>query len=360
MVGGELHREVLDHLPDAVFLYRGEELLYVNAAACRLLGYADRTTLLAARPLQLVEPQDRGAVRDRLVRLRAGLPVEARDVGFRRADGSVVYLEVVSHPIELQDGPAVLSVGRDVAERREAHERRIQADRALSIGTLAAGVAHEINNPLTFVVTNLGYAISELRTIAEAGDPFQVTELVEALAEAQEGAERIRLIVQELRAFSRLEEGVEAPVDVNRVLRSSVNLAAADIRARARLERAFQPVPPVLGSEGRLGQVFLNLLVNATHAIPPGRPQDHEVRVACFPDAHGQVVVEVRDTGAGMPPEVRARVFDPFFTTKPAGVGTGIGLSICQRIVTGLGGDIAVESAPGEGSIFRVRLPPAP
>jgi CheY-like chemotaxis protein len=136
-------------------------------------------------------------------------------------------------------------------------------------------------------------------------------------------------------------------------------MAWNEIRHRARLVKAYGPVPPVEGSESRLGQVVLNLLVNAAHAITEGSAEQNEIRVTTSTDAEGRAVLEVRDTGGGIAPGARQRIFDPFFTTKEIGVGTGLGLSICHGIVSAMGGTIAVDSQPGAGSLFRVVLPPA-
>jgi CheY-like chemotaxis protein len=148
-------------------------------------------------------------------------------------------------------------------------------------------------------------------------------------------------------------------VDLLSEIRAAVNLAQNEIRHRARLVIQLDPVPTVLSSEGQLGQVFVNLLVNAGQAIPEGQPSLHQVRIVTRVDPEGWAVVEVSDTGAGIPAALRARIFEPFFTTKPVGTGTGLGLSICHGIVTSLGGEIEVESEPLQGTTFRVRLPPA-
>jgi signal transduction histidine kinase len=134
-------------------------------------------------------------------------------------------------------------------------------------------------------------------------------------------------------------------------------MAAHAVRPRARLVEEFGHPPRVMGSEARLGQVLLNLLVNALQAIPEGSPERHEVRVRTGRDDQGRALVEVSDTGCGMSPTVQARIFDPFFTTKPVGVGTGLGLSICHGIITGFGGEISAQSEVGKGSTFRISLP---
>jgi signal transduction histidine kinase len=179
------------------------------------------------------------------------------------------------------------------------------------------------------------------------------------LREAREGAERVRHIVRDLKVFSRGDTEERTAVDPRRVMDSCANMARGEIRHRARLVKRYAETPRVSANEARLGQVLLNLLVNATHAIPEGAPDENEIRVATGVDAEGRVMMEVEDTGSGIPDDVKAHIFEPFFTTKTGGAGTGLGLSICQSIVTALGGEITVESEVGRGTTFRVFLPPA-
>ncbi len=234
----------------------------------------------------------------------------------------------------------------------ESDVKLLFADCMASMGALAAGVAHEINNPLTFVVANLAYTLDAVSQI----EPRPV-EALRALEDAQEGVERVRNIVLDLKMFSRSEEGADEPVDVRRILRSAANLVSNEVKHRARLRLELGDVPPVLANFHRLGQVFVNLMINATQAIPEGAADRHVIAASCRPDPDGRVCVEVSDTGCGIPSEVLPRIFEPFFTTKPVGVGTGLGLAVCHRIVTRLGGTIDVESREGEGTTFRVRLP---
>jgi CheY-like chemotaxis protein len=248
--------------------------------------------------------------------------------------------------------------------------RLLLADRMVSVGTLAAGVAHEINNPLAYVMTNLDMiAVHRLpplvaRLQALGGDAAALADEVARVAAmtdvAREGCERMRDIVRDLRTFTHgAAAEARAPVDVRRVLDASINLAWNEIRHRARLVKQYDEVPPILANEARLGQVFLNVLVNAAQALQVGGAAENVIRVRSTTDRAGHVVVEVSDTGPGIPAEILDRIFDPFFTTKPVGVGTGLGLWICQGIVTSLGGHIAADSKPGEGATFRVVLPSA-
>jgi signal transduction histidine kinase len=245
-------------------------------------------------------------------------------------------------------------------EDRELQSRIAQTDRLASLGTLAAGVAHEINNPLAYVLLNIDYARSEVAEFARDSGGDRGREVRLALDRVSEGAWRIRDIVRGLRTFSRPESETTAPLQLAKVLEATLAMIQNEIRHEARLVREFEPVPDVVGNEARLGQVFLNLLMNALQALPEGRAAQNEIRVVVRSPTAEFVVVEVHDNGAGIPAGMRAQIFEPFFTTKPIGVGTGLGLAICHGIVTSLGGTISVESEPGFGSIFRVELPAAP
>jgi CheY-like chemotaxis protein/two-component sensor histidine kinase len=174
------------------------------------------------------------------------------------------------------------------------------------------------------------------------------------------GAERVRTIVRDLKIFSRQKEEERAALDVQEVLESSIKMALHELRSRARLVRQYERVPPVYADASRLGQVFLNLLVNAAHAIPEGNLQGSEITVRIRRDGSSRVAVEVSDTGEGMSPDVLPRIFEPFFTTKAGGGGTGLGLSICHGIIQGMGGEITVRSEVGRGTTFTILLPEAP
>jgi len=245
-------------------------------------------------------------------------------------------------------------------ELQATRERLIHAEKMAAVGTLAAGVGHEINNPLAFIISNLHYAATEVRGARQQGTQEQWGEVEQALDEALQGADRVRRIVQDLRTFSRMQPERLKRVDVHGVLELALSFADAEIRHRARVVKDYGEPLQVLGDETRLGQVFLNLLVNAAQAIPEGHADRNEIHITTRKNDQGQLVVAVSDTGTGIPPEVLPRIFEPFFTTKPVGVGTGLGLSICHSYVQNMGGDIHVRSELGKGTAFEVVLPPAP
>jgi PAS domain S-box-containing protein len=252
-----------------------------------------------------------------------------------------------------------VSVTRDITELKTMQDQLLLSERLTSMGTLAAGVAHEINNPLVAVMANLDFSLRALGVNDAAASPPDLIEIDEALRESLEGAERVRQIVRDLKVFSRPDEERRDLVDVRRLMDSSLRMAWNEIRHRAQLLKLYEETPTVLANEARLGQVFLNLLINAAQAMREGQADRNTIRIVTRGDPAGRAVVEVHDTGSGIAPEVMAQIFDPFYTTKPVGVGTGLGLAICRRIVAELGGEIGAESTLGQGSCFRVTLPAA-
>jgi PAS domain S-box-containing protein len=339
-----------------------------NAPAARIKGYA-LEEVRGRYYGMFFTPEDRaGGLPERELEVaRGGGRYEGE--GWRlRKDGSLFYAMVSMSALRDASGELVgfVKVTQDITEQREAREvqdrvqrRLVVAERMASVGTLAAGVAHEINNPLAYVTTNLDMVLEEIRAISGGSASGRMRELEDMVRSAQEGAERVRKIVRGLKTFSRADAECRTVTDLREVLELSINMAFNEIRHRARLVKDYGAAPLVEADDARLGQVFINLLVNAAQALPDGGAEAHEIRVTTSTDAGGRAVVEVRDSGPGIAPAVLDRIFDPFFTTKAPGLGTGLGLSICHNIVTGMGGEITVESRVGYGTTFRVALPAA-
>jgi signal transduction histidine kinase len=275
-----------------------------------------------------------------------------------REDGGVVWHSTRLGPVK-EHGKltGAVIVTRDVSDKKQTELHLMVADRMASVGTLAAGVAHEINNPLASVIANLDMALQDVLAVAKRIE--LPPDLAEELQDARDAADRVREIVRDLKIFSRAEEERQGPVDVELVLESTLRMAWNELRHRARLVKVFGKVPLVEANEPRLGQVFLNLIINAVQAIPMGNYEGNQITISTSLDPQGRVVVEISDTGSGIPVEVRARLFTPFFTTKPVGVGTGLGLAISHRIIAQLGGTLTFESEVGTGTQFRVTLPRA-
>ena len=239
--------------------------------------------------------------------------------------------------------------------------QRSETERMASLGTLAAGVAHEINNPLSYVLGSLDVGLKELhglRARLHGEELEQVSGAVAALDSAREGAERVRNIVRDLMDFSRAGGSAGKAVDIEAILDATIRIAWNEIRHRARLVKRYAGIARVGGDEAKLGQVFLNLIMNAAQAID-GDPSVNEIAVSTSSEM-GAAVIEISDTGGGIRDRDLNRIFDPFYTTKAAGEGVGLGLAICRNIITSFGGEISVSSQPGRGTTFKVVLPYAP
>ena len=352
---------VIARLPDGVVLLRAGVVVYANAALLRLLGYERGEEIVGATARDFVAPQDR-AQADRMLRpsMSASTP-GATELKLRHRDGPDVTCEVT--PVQVLDfegGRATLVLVRDVTERRRLEQQLVLAERMASLGTIAAGVAHEINNPLAYASLGLHNLARELATVASDLDDAVVERLERALSAVQDGTRRVRTIVSDLRTFGQPDDESVGPVDPHDVVESAIAMAGKELQVRAEVIREYRDAPFASASEARLGQVLLNLLVNAAQAMPDRPRRENRIVIRTGAAHDGYVRVEVEDNGCGMPREQIERVFDPFFTTKPRGTGTGLGLAICHRIVTQLGGRIEIESAPDEGTRVGIELPPAP
>jgi signal transduction histidine kinase len=250
---------------------------------------------------------------------------------------------------------------QDITERRKLEGSLLIASRMSSVGTIASGMAHEINNPLSCVISGLEFIGKELRELDEPLALGRKLELTEAVDQALQGAERVRLIVRSLKTLSRADvQESRRPLHLEDALELAVSLTLKEIRHRARLVKSYGQTPLVDADEARLTQMFVNLLINAAQAIGDGGVDRNEIRIVTSTDPTGRAVAEIRDTGCGISEANRAQIFDPFFTTKPVGLGTGLGLSIVHGIVTAHGGEVTFESPRvGHGTVFRVVLPAA-
>jgi two-component system, cell cycle sensor histidine kinase and response regulator CckA len=352
-------------------------ITFMNLAAERLTGkrLADVEGKRMIDAVRMVEERTGAPVENPIVRALTerkvvGLPAEAALVhpqGDRPVEDSAA-------PIVDDSGKLLgaVVVFRDVREQRRLQQQVTLADRLASLGTLAAGVAHEINNPLAVILGNAAYVrkgLDGLEALVAAWSvgPAELAsfrhgagEMGKALEDLQDGADRASRIVADLRTFGRPQDDSRDSADVRACAEWALRVTGTQLRARAQVRKQLQPVPAARGSATRIGQVIVNLLINAAQAIKEGHPEDNEIVVSTGLDDPDRVVIEVRDTGAGIAPSDLPHIFEPFFTTKAMHEGTGLGLSICHGIVGAMGGRITVDSAPGRGSTFRVSLPQAP
>jgi two-component system NtrC family sensor kinase len=303
--------------------------------------------------------------------------------------------------VRLRAGKRIIDLQNDLIEAREAllneaaelkqttedlnkaytklkatQAQMLQTEKMASIGQLAAGVAHEINNPIGFITCNLGTlgkyterlteyihaqteilkSLERFEELEELGKQIKldyiIKDMPQLVEESLEGAVRVMKIVQNLKSFSRLDEAEWQLANINDCLESTLNIVWNELKYKAEVKKEYGLLPDVKCNPGQLNQVFMNLLVNAANSIE--KQGDIGVRTWCD---DRDLYIAVSDTGCGIPEEIRERIFDPFFTTKEIGKGTGLGLSISYDIIKKHGGEITVESEVGKGSLFRVRLP---
>ncbi len=367
-------RTLVEGCPDAVVVLREGRLTYGNPRLAALLG----TDAYEGTPLlEWILPEDRREVAEGL---RAAIKAESNatlTVRLERADRVQLEVELAALGLDYEGLPALCVLLRDVTEKKELQLRLDRSNRMASLGTLAAGVAHEINNPLTFITANLQGLEEDLPELVDhvrrlmglivkdvgaqrANQWFRqaglddldggVARLINRTRDAVEGATRVRDIVQDLDTYARVDGGAPGPVDLSRAVEIALNMCRHQLKHGVAVDVDIQDVPTVYGEEGRLSQVFLNLVVNAAQAGA------ELIQIRARPDADA-VRIQVIDDGPGMSADVVERVFEPFYTTKEPGRGTGLGLSISREILVGYGGEVEVRSEQGRGTTFELILP---
>jgi len=346
---------------------------YLNPTAEALLG-VQRTEALGRRCQELIELVDehsRQPMENPVTTVLRELKPTQIEGALLGGGGRVHLLANSTSPIVDERGRVLgaVMVFQDVTEQRRLRQRLDRADRLASTATVASGIAHEVNNPLAFVVANLAFVLDEIRHFGSSSSPLPSGEnwckgVETALLEAQQGAARVCQIVADLRSFSATESerestgilGVRERVDVRETLDWALGMAASALRA-VNVVRDFETVPVVIGDATRLGLALVNILVNAAESMAMAGHELRRVTLVTRTHEEGDVMIEICDTGIGMRADVSRRALEPFFTTKEAGRGRGLGLSICHGIATSMGGTIELESEVGRGTVVRLRLP---
>ncbi|MDE2491089.1 MAG: PAS domain S-box protein [Elusimicrobia bacterium] len=343
---------LVESAPDAIVTVDPEgRICLVNLQTERLFGY-DRREILG-KPVEVLVPE---RLRERHDDHRADYAARPRTRSMaidlplfcRRKDGSEFPAEISLSYEKTERGLFVTSLIRDVTDRLQMQTRMRQSEKLSAVGQLAAGVAHEINNPLGVI---LGFAQGMAHGL-KAGDPLELP-----IRSIERESLRCKTLVQDLLTFARTSKSEKEPLEFNPAVEQAVALAAAQAKmSRVKVETALEPgLPRILGNKNQIQQIVVNLAKNAIDAMPDGGTLTVRTRLQpASPQAW--VRLEVADTGTGIPPDLKQRIFEPFFTTKPVGQGTGLGLSLVNEIVRKHSGDLEVESGPG-GTTFIVRFP---
>jgi PAS domain S-box-containing protein len=385
------HRTLFECSHDALIVLSPNDRLITacNSAALKLFGVGAERELLG-RSLDNVFGSTRpdvAASKEAWLQmlaetLRGGSC--ARELLMLREDGQAFPVYAVVTRIERKGQRMILATLRDESEKKRLEATVAQSDRLASMGILAASLAHELNNPLAYVQYNLETLEQDLpmllellqrceaalkmrmgaeelsASIGDASllDPGRLSDMLDCAEDALEGVKRMKHMTRGLGMFSRVEPAEQVEFEVNGALESAVSLASNEIAQRAKVFRNYACTPTVFGAQGKLSQVFLNLLVNAAHAITEGNPSSNRITLRIWQDAES-AYVQIADTGKGIPASELEHIFDPFYTTKAPGSGTGLGLTICKSIVTDFGGELSVDSQLEHGTRFTLRLPRA-
>ena len=350
---------VIDTVADPVFVMdREHRFIFVNQAMCRLMR-RERHEVIGHTAHDYVASHEADVFRekDELV-FETGATNENEETATDSSGTQRTMLTKKAMFVDREGRKVLVGVIRDLTAQKQMQRQLALTERLVAVGTLAAGVAHEINNPLAYVLCNLGF-VDEAMAALPADARAPLGEVEEALREAFDGAHRIHDIVQDMARLSRADDETRSPVDVGAIIDASLRVVANQVRQRAQVVRDVEAVPLVQASASRLGQLFVNLLANAIQALPEDGIGRNEIQVTVGTTAGGRVQVQIGDNGCGMTRDVMSRIFDPFFTTKAVGLGTGLGLSICHGIVSDMGGELTVESEVGRGTTFSVVLPAA-
>lgn len=343
-------RFLVEAAPDGVVIVVRGKIVFINPRATQLLGVRDGDDPIGRTINEYLPPDEAAISTERREHAeRTGEENPAREYRTLAAPDRTVEIKSVGC---VWDGePAVLGIARDVTDRKVMERRLVEADRLAALGTLAAGVAHEINNPLTYALL----AVQRIeRTVASLDVPDAARGSIrEQLGDIEHGIARVASITRSLRAFARPDDAPPGPVDLGEVIQRSLQMVAHDLRHRASLLLEVPELPWVNGNAARLEQVVVNVLTNAIQSLPEGGV--HKIEVVVRHD-HDRVVLTVRDTGCGMSAAVRGRIFEPFFTTRPVGEGMGLGLSVSKTIIEGVGGELAVSSSPEGGTTVTISL----
>ncbi len=349
-------RVLIESSPDAVVVHRFGRIVYANAATYSLLGYDSISDLLGKPALEFFSRTERPLAMQRIQ--------DAADTGntfsdrfhMIRKSGEEGAFEVTTMTVQYDGDSATVHVARDITQALHMQTKLAQTERLSSLGTLAGGVGHEINNPLAYMTANLSYLAEELTRLLPPEANEDNAELHHALRDVQDGTGRVKDIVRQLNEFTRVDSKTEQFVDPRVAIEAAVRMSWNHVRRAARLHTHLQPVSFIRGNTSRLGQVFLALLLNAAEALGNQHVSDNEIVISSY-EENERIVIELSDNGPGMPEEVLAKIFDPFFSANSGGQGTGLGLSVAHSVISSMGGTIEVTSKLGHGTSGRILLP---
>ena len=349
----ERFESLVDSLVESVWIVRAGRLVYANSAAQSLLQVSGGE-LQGQAFLPLVHKDDQTQVEQQFCRVTQGEPVAPFECRLNQGTHQTILVELSSIGIDYEGGAAILSFGRDVTERKRSEASLLQSDRLASLGMLAGGMAHSLNNPLTYVLLNLDHLAKRLPLMA--GEASYVADALARMDEAREGAERMANIVKRMRNLARTDDNEIRAIDLRSVLESVVEIVGNEMHHRGRLTTVFEQVPPVIANESRIEQVCLGLFLFAARILPEASANTNGVRLSLYSEDRQNAIIEIVCEGVEFDTAQLRSLFEPFASSDEARTA-GFGLSVCSSIVDQLGGQIRAESLPGTGLFLRITFP---
>lgn len=332
-------------------------ILETNRQGEKLLG-CSRDEIIGGRFKDYFTPEFRKQLAGWTNELAERKYLEHTAIQIRRKNGDVRTVDGSGSVVEVGNDKLVFMIGTDVTEVNHLRAQSLLNDKLATIGLLAAGVAHEINNPIACILSNLDYINETLLELETDNEKKILIETIKnVVKESTQAGIRVKGIVSDLNAYSRKDDGAIDNVDIKEILDSAISMALPECKNRTVIEKNYNSeIPKLSVNGGKLHQVFLNIIVNAAQSIPEGSPQNNKIRVSTMKQTD-KIIISIEDTGKGIAPEALPRIFDPFFTTKPVGQGTGLGLFICHEIVKSMNGELKVDSKVNQGTVFTIELP---
>ena len=342
----------MNGLDECVWAIHSDKVVYANTAALNL-SRVGNASLEGRLYLELVHVDDSPQVAEWLSRIAGGMRLPPFECRMNQPDGHTRLFELTGIAFKIVDD-ALVAFGRDVTERKRSEASLLQADRLTSLGMLAGGMAHSLNNPLTYVLLNLDHLAKKLPQIA--GDSTQIADALARLTEAREGAERMANTVKRMRNLARTDDSETRAIDLTSVLESVVEIVGNELHHRGRLITEFSVVPTLIANESRIEQVCLGVVLFAARMLPEDTAKTNRIRLSVYPDDRQYAIVQLVCEGVNLDEHQLSTLFEPFAPSDEARTA-GFGLNICQGLVEQLGGQIQAESIPGTGLSLTITLP---
>lgn len=363
-IAEQRYRSIVNNAPvTMILLDQAGLVLEINKRGEQLLN-STRDHIVGKEMLDFISARD-VASGDSILHQFLQQKLECRgEIHVQPFDRSVRLVELMATSLEANEEKLLLLVMDDITERKHQQAQTIMRDKLATVGTMAAGFAHEINSPIAWVLANMSYLQENANLLESFGtlvsDPNlqqKIIKVDEVVRESIKQIEHIRDIAKDLKVFEHMDKDEISPVDVNKALEAALNIVLPEIKHRAKVEKEFaKELPLLLIASNKLHQVFLNLFLNAAAALEDGNSYTNKIRVRTRLE-NNRIRIDIEDTGKGIPKDILPKIFDPFLTTKPVGSSTGLGLTICHEIVNSYGGEIRVDSVEGKGTTFTIYLP---